>query len=68
MISDQHKSLIGRIHTFDDGIKLRIVDIKQREECPWITYETQHVGAIPKRFSLKLKEFLDKYGHLFQNS
>lgn len=61
----EHLYLIGTQHTFPDGIKIKIVDIKQRELEPWITYETDYGSSLPRRFSLKLEEFLNTYGHLW---
>lgn len=59
--------LRGKVYTFEDGSKLHVVDVKWREVGEWVTYEAVFNNAIPKRFSLKAKEFVDKYGHLFQN-
>ena len=59
--------LRGKIHDFGDGTKLHVIDVKQREETAWVTYENQQPYAIPKRFSLKAEEFIHQFGHLFQN-
>ena len=56
----------GRIHRFNDGAVLHVVDVKWRESGAWVTYETSVPGALPKRFSLKLLEFISQFGHLFQ--
>lgn len=64
MLTD-YSHIEGKEYEFDDGIKLRIIQIKQRETGPWITYEHVYQGAFPRRFSQKLGEFIDTYGHLF---
>lgn len=59
--------LAGKQHMFADGIILRIVQVKQRDSAQWITYEHVYQNALPKRFTQKVYDFLDTYGHLFQN-
>ena len=66
MISEG-KDLVGYKHHFPDGVVLHIVSIKQRETEPWVIYETIYNSALPKRVSMKLSEFINTYGHLFQN-
>lgn len=58
----------GRKHYFNDGAVLHVVDVKWRESGAWVTYETSVPGALPKRFSLKLSEFINQFGHLFQKT
>lgn len=64
MTSD-YSNLPGNEYEFSDGVKLRVIQIKQRDTGPWVTYEHVYQGALPKRFTQKLGEFLDTYGHLF---
>lgn len=59
---------IGARHHFPDGVVLHVVDIKQRDTGPWVTYETIYPNALPKRTSMKLGEFTSTYGHLFQKA
>ena len=66
-MTSEYGYLRGKVYTFEDGAKLHVVDVKRRETEEWVTYETIYRHAIPKRFSIKAKEFVDKYGHLFQN-
>lgn len=58
--------LRGFQYRFDDGVILRVVDVKQRELEPWVTYETVYNNALPKREVVKVRDFLDRYGHLVQ--
>jgi len=64
MISD-YEHIVGKDYVFTDGVKLRVVQIKQRELGLYVTYEHVYQGAIPRRFTQKLSEFVDTYGHLF---
>ena len=52
-------------YEFEDGMILKVVDVKQREDGMWVTYESGHPSAIPRRFSLQLGKFLETFGHLF---
>lgn len=65
MSIEKYQHLIGVVHRFPDGITLTIVSIKQREDTPWVTYETNYGNSLPRRFSSKIGDFLDTYGHLF---
>lgn len=57
---------IGRTVTFNDGLQLRVVSVKDRESGPWVIYEVIANASQPRRFSLKFKEFIHQFGHLFQ--
>jgi hypothetical protein len=62
---DRYLALAGRAHTFEDGVEMRIIQVKIRETGPWVTYESDYGGSIPRRFVLPVWEFLDTFGHLF---
>lgn len=64
-MTSEFEYIAGKEYEFSDGVKLRVVQVKQREFEPWVTYEHVYQGALPRRFSQKLSEFLDTYGHLF---
>lgn len=64
MISD-FTWLEGREYDFPDGVKLRIIQIKNRDTGPWVTYEHVYAGSTPRRFTQKIGEFIDTHGHLF---
>jgi hypothetical protein len=57
--------LIGKEYDFPDGVKLRIIQVKERESGAWITYEHVYQNALPRRFSEKLGDFIGTFGHLF---
>lgn len=64
---EEYSHLAGKQHVFPDGVILRVFQIKQREGVPWVTYEAVYQGAMPRRATVALKEFIDTYGHLFQS-
>jgi len=66
-MTTDYSYLRGKIHEFEDGVKLRIVDVKMREAVQWISYETIYSGALPRRFVTKAPEFIETYGHLFSD-
>jgi hypothetical protein len=57
--------LKGKKYEFDDGMILSVVDVKQREDGLWVTYESGHPSAIPRRFVTQIGKFLETFGHLF---
>lgn len=64
-MTNDYEHIVGKEYEFSDGVKLRIVQVKQRETEPWVTYEHVYQSALPRRFSQTLSEFIDTYGHLF---
>ena len=57
---------IGKTVDFEDGKSIRIHQIKQREECPWVIFEINEGGNIPRRLTTTLYEFQQKFGKLFE--
>ena len=60
-----YEHIVGAEYEFSDGIKLKVVQVKKRETGYWVTYEHVYQGALPRRFTEKLGEFIHTYGHLF---
>ena len=56
---------VGRTHEFPDGVKLHVVQVKQRHDGMYVTYETQYPASLPRRFVVRLREFHEQYNHLF---
>ena len=59
----QHLS--GRVADFNDGVKIKIVQIKQRDTGYWVTYEIQRPLSLEQRFSLIENEFVAQFGKFF---
>lgn len=57
--------LVGKRHIFPDGVLLEIVQVKERDDGPWVTYHTTYSNGIPKKLVMKQTEFISMYGHLF---
>jgi len=66
-------NLLGKSHTFDDGSKIEIIQVKQREDdndgnIEVITYlVTQGEHSLPRKLLMPLKQFISTYGHLFED-
>ena len=52
---------------FDDGATLRVLQIKRRDDGPWVTYETTRGPGIPMRLVMLESEFHKLFGHLFKD-
>jgi len=57
--------IVGKTYTFPDGVKLEVMQIKIRENVPFITCHI-HGASIPRKTVMPLHIFMDKYGHLFE--
>ena len=56
--------IVGKIYSFPDGVKCEIIQIKTRDDGPWVTYHV-HGSSIPRKLVMPLNEFIKQYGHLF---
>ena len=57
--------LIGRSYLFEDGSMIQIIQVKYRENVPWVTYHTSINSSLPRKLVMTEQEFLDNFGHLF---
>lgn len=65
MKSELHQ-FIHKPYTFPDGVLLEIIQIKTRDEnVEWVTYDTTHRGALPRKSVVTVNEFIENFGHLF---
>lgn len=65
MPSELHQ-FINKPYTFEDGVELKIIQIKTRDEhVEWVTYNTTHRGALPKKSVVTVNEFIEGFGHLY---
>ena len=65
MMSSELEQFVGTQYEFADGAKLKIVQIKLREEGFLVTYETIYPDALPRRLVMLESEFINTFGHLF---
>jgi hypothetical protein len=58
--------LRGKSYIFEDGDKIEIVQVKRRDSGPWVTFHIYQGPGIPRKLLLHIEEFLNSYGHLFE--
>ena len=64
------QQLVGKSHTFPDGNRLEITQIKRRSadeygEEMYVTFNAYSGPGIPRKQVMALNEFQTTYGHLF---
>lgn len=60
-------NIVGLKHQFEDGDSIEVIQVKSRnEELHLVTYHIQQGPGIPRKLIMELNEFIDTYGHLFQ--
>lgn len=59
------KALVGKSYKFDDGDLIEVIQVKRRDDGPWVTYHVTQSGGLPRKLLLSLPEFAEHYGHLF---
>ncbi len=62
--------LIGKYFIFEDGNKIEVIQIKQRDSeidgiVPWVTYHITQGRGMPQKLVIPMTEFVSLYGHLF---
>ena len=67
-VKDTHdwaEKLLGKVHVFEDGDRLEVIQVKRRDTGPWITYHVYQGPGIPRKMVMMAEEFDQTYGHLF---
>ena len=59
------KNLVGMYHNFPDGARIEVIQIKLREDGPWVHYYISMNAGLPRKLLMKYSEFMDHYKHLF---
>ena len=60
-------NIVGLKHQFEDGDSIEVIQLKSRnEELHLVTYHIQQGPGIPRKLVMELNEFIDTYGHLFE--
>jgi hypothetical protein len=59
------EKLLGKSYTFEDGDRIEIIQVKRRDQGPWITYHVHQGPGIPRKLLMTADEFDVTYGHLF---
>lgn len=63
--ADWAERLLGKSYTFEDGDRIEVVQVKRRDQGPWITYHVHQGPGIPRKLLMTAAEFDTTYGHLF---
>lgn len=58
--------LVGKSYTFEDRDSIEIIQLKRRDDGPWVTVHITQGPGIPRKLVMRIDEFLDSYGHLFE--
>jgi hypothetical protein len=60
-------NIVGLKYQFEDNDSIEVIQVKSRnEEIHLVTYHIQQGPGIPRKLVMELTEFIDTYGHLFQ--
>lgn len=57
---------VGKSYVFEDNDKIELVQIKRRDDGPYVTYHVHQGPGIPRKLVMRIDEFAHTYGHLFQ--
>lgn len=63
--TNKYVPLVGQSYTFEDKDSIQIVQIKRRDDGPWVTFHVQQGPGIPRKLVMRIDEFSQTYGHLF---
>jgi hypothetical protein len=58
--------LVGKSYTFDDGDSIEVIQVKRRDDGPWVTVHITQGPGIPRKLVMRTDEFVESYGHLFE--
>ena len=59
----------GKSYTFEDGNRMEIIQVKEKDELRGgasVTYLAYQGPGIPQKLILNLEQFMDIYGQLFE--
>jgi len=59
-------TLVGKSYTFDDGNKIQVIQIKDREDGPWVHYLISMNSCLPRKLVMKYDDFMNAFRHLFE--
>jgi hypothetical protein len=57
--------LLGKSYIFEDGGKIEVIQVKQRDDGLWVTYQISMNDSLPRKLIMQRVEFMDHYKHLF---
>ena len=64
-------NLVGKKFVFADGNVIEVLQVKSRdtdgEPQSWVTYHIHNGKSLPRKLVMKESEFINTFGHLFDN-
>lgn len=58
-------SLTGKSYSFEDGGRIEVIQLKDREDGTWVHYFISMNDSLPRKLLMRADEFIKTYGHLF---
>lgn len=58
-------NLLGKKFSFEDGAMIEVIQLKEREDGLWVHYFISMNDSLPRKLIMKLEEFNNTFGHLF---
>lgn len=62
-----YTKIVGKSYVFEDNATIRVIHVKRRDEGLAVMFEVDYGNGLPKRTVMPYHEFMDTYGHLFED-
>lgn len=62
-----YTKIVGKSYIFEDNASIRVLHVRRRGEGMIVMFETNQGNGLPKRTIMPYHEFMDIYGHLFED-
>jgi uncharacterized protein YxjI len=59
------QNIVGTEYVFEDGNRIKVMQVKRRDTGPWVTYHIQTGPDLPQKLVMHVEEFRENFGHLF---
>jgi len=64
---EEYAKFIGKSVLLDDFTEIKLVQVKQREDCPWASYYITHYNSIPRKLMMPIDQFKATYPDIFKS-
>lgn len=61
-----YTKIVGKSYVFEDNASIRVIHVRDRHDGLTVMFETDYGQGLPKRSVMLYQEFMDLYGHLFE--
>jgi len=65
-MNQDYSQIVGKKLVNEDGTELRVHQIKQREDGPWVTYFITYPGAVPRKLVMPAGQFVGTYADILK--